>query len=226
MAMNASMKGLLDQLLTGGRDLYARGEDAAAKQLGVGDDPTQRAQMRNAALGGAAATAVLGMLLGSKSGRSLAKTGLVAGGLGYLGKMAYDAYVNKSAAHAPGGTPVAALEGPPADRRAQALLAAMVAAARADGHIDADERAHIDGRLAEMAPDARAALAAELDRPLDAAAIAAMADSDQARAEIYAVSATICRADHPMERAWLDALAGALRLEPAVAREIEAQTSA
>jgi uncharacterized membrane protein YebE (DUF533 family) len=224
--MAAAFKSILDSLLTSGKDLYARGENAAAGKLGVGDDPQARAQMRNAALGGAAATAALGMLLGTKSGRSIAKTGALAGGIGWLGKMAYDAYVAKSqAAAAPAGQPVAALEGPAGDRRAQALLAAMVAAARADGHIDAEERGMIEAKLGEMGGDARAALAAELDRPLDAHAIAAMADSEQAKAEIYAMSALICGGDHPMERAWLDSLSAALGLEPAVAREIEARAA-
>jgi len=50
-----------------------------------------------------------------------------------------------------------------------------------------------------------------------------MADSDQARREIYALSALICGGEHAMERAWLDSLAAALGLDAALTAEIEAQ---
>lgn len=225
--MQNTIKSLLDQLMTGGRDVYRKGEDLAAEKLGVGDDPSARGQMRNAALGGAAATAALGLLLGTKSGRSITRTGVLAGGVGLLGKLAYDAYVKRASGAAtaiePQAQPIGALEGPQADQRAQALLAAMVAAAKADGHIDETERAMIESKLGELGPDARALLSAELDKPMDAAAIAAMADSDQARREVYAISALICGGEHAMEQAWLDNLARALGLDKAVTAEIEAQ---
>ena len=222
--MQTTMKSILDQLMTGGKDLYGRGEDMAAERLGVGDDPAARGQMRNAALGGAAATAALGLLLGTRSGRAITRTGVLAGGVGLLGKLAYDAWRKNAAPGAAAqGAPVAELEGPQADARAHALLAAMVAAAKSDGHIDATERAMIEQRIDAMGRGARALMAAELDRPMDAAAIAAMADSDQARREIYALSALICGGEHAMERAWLDSLAAALGLDAALTAEIEAQ---
>ena len=222
--MQTTMKSILDQLMTGGKDLYGRGEDMAAERLGVGDDPAARGQMRNAALGGAAATAALGLLLGTRSGRAITRTGVLAGGVGLLGKLAYDAWRKNAALGAAAqGAPVAELEGPQADARAHALLAAMVAAAKSDGHIDATERAMIEQRIDAMGRGARALMAAELDRPMDAAAIAAMADSDQARREIYALSALICGGEHAMERAWLDSLAAALGLDAAMTAEIEAQ---
>ncbi|SDZ95670.1 tellurite resistance TerB family protein [Rubrimonas cliftonensis] len=226
---------LLNQIMTSGQELYGKGEDAAAQKLGVGEDPAARGQMRNAALGGAAATAVLGLLLGTRSGRSITKAGVLAGGVGYLGKLAYDAYVKHSAAAASEAqperisgpeAPITNLDGPAAETRAHALLAAMVAAAKSDGHISAEERGIIEGRLSEMGEDARAALAAELDKPIDAQAIAALADSEQAAREIYAMSALVCGADHPMERAYLDSLAAALGLPDGVKGEIEAQIAA
>ncbi len=225
--MQNTVKSILDQLMTGGGDLYRKGEDMAAERLGVGDDPAARSQMRNAALGGAAATAALGLLLGTKSGRAITRTGVLAGGVGLLGKLAYDAWARRGApGDAAQGAPVAELEGPQADARAHALLAAMVAAAKADGHIDVAERAMLEERVDAMGRGARAMLAAELDRPMDAAAIAAMADSDQARREIYALSALICGGEHPMERAWLDSLAAALGLDRPMVAEIEAQLAA
>lgn len=219
---------LLQQLMTSGQEVYGKGEDIAARELGVGDDPAQRGTMRKAALGGAAAAGVLGLLLGTRTGRGVAKTGALAGGIGLLGKLAYDAYTQYAGAAAAKeeAPPIGDLDGEAADSRARAILAAMIAAAKADGHIDAREKAMITARLGEIGADAKAFLAAELERPLDAIEIAGLADSDQTGREIYAVSALICQGYHQDERAYLDRLAGALRLPLAVTREIDAKVAA
>lgn len=221
-------RSMLDQFMQAGRGLLQKGEDAAAQRLGVGDDPEARGQMRNAALGGAAGAAALGLLLGTSTGRSLGRAGLLAGGVGLLGKLAYDAYAKTTADAAPPvqQQPVAQLSGSAADDRAQALLAALVAAAKADGHVSDDERAMIEAQTAALGADAQALIAAELSRPMDAGAIAAMCDGDQARREVYALSVMVCGGEHPMERAWLQTLAAALALPAAVTAEIEAQVAA
>jgi uncharacterized membrane protein YebE (DUF533 family) len=54
-------------------------------------------------------------------------------------------------------------------------------------------------------------------------ALARSADSPQARREIYAASVAIIDEQNPMERAWLNQLATALQLEPALAAELERQ---
>ncbi|MGF1659170.1 MAG: tellurite resistance TerB family protein [Rubrimonas sp.] len=222
--LNTKMKSVLDQIMAGGKDLYAKGENLAAEKLGVGDDANSRETMRNTALAGGAAAAVLGLLLGTKTGRSATKTGVLLGGLGMLGKMAYDAYAKRSAgAPAPDAAPVGELAGPAADARSAAILSAMIAAAKADGHIDDAEKKLIQQHLAELGPDAQTVLMDELSKPLVAAEIAALADSDQARREIYAVSALVCGGDDPKERAYLGELAAALGLEAGIAAEIEAQ---
>jgi uncharacterized membrane protein YebE (DUF533 family) len=194
----------------------------------------------NPLLTGGVAGGLAGLLLGKGFGKDIIKYG----GMAVIGGLAYKAYRDYQAgqqnqgqapAYAPAGhgaedfalpppeSPFAAANAPM--QLAETLIVAMIAAAKADGHIDAEERGMIEAKLGEMGGDARAALAAELDRPLDAHAIAAMADSEQAKAEIYAMSALICGGDHPMERAWLDSLSAALGLEPAVAREIEARAA-
>jgi uncharacterized membrane protein YebE (DUF533 family) len=40
------------------------------------------------------------------------------------------------------------------------------------------------------------------------------------------VSVLVCRADHAQERAYLDQLAAALKLDPAIARDIESAVAA
>jgi uncharacterized membrane protein YebE (DUF533 family) len=219
--VNATMKSIFDKLMTGGKDLYRKGEDAAAGKLGYGGDAQSREQMRNTALAGGAAAAVLGLLLGTRGGRSVAKTGVVLGGLGYLGKMAYDAYQKHAAGAAADAPPAGELTGPAAEARGATLLVAMIAAAKADGHIDAAEKALIQQKVAELGTEAQSVLMDELSKPLDPAAVAAQADSDQARREVYALSVMVCGADHAEERAYLDRLAAAMSLDPVVAAEIE-----
>jgi uncharacterized membrane protein YebE (DUF533 family) len=225
--MATNFSSMLDGLMGQARDLARRGEDMAAERLGVGDDAESRDRMKRTALGGAGAAAALGLLLGTRTGRSLTRTGLLAGGLGYLGKVAYDAWrARNGGGDAPAGAQAAQLDGPAMEGRAHALLAAMVAAAKADGHVDDAERAMIEDKMAELGADARATMAEELARPLDARAIAAMADSDQAKAELYTMSVVVAGGDHPMERAWLDSLARELALPEGVAQEIEARVAA
>jgi len=56
--------------------------------------------------------------------------------------------------------------------------------------------------------------------------LARNADSPQAAREIYVVSAVMIDEQNPMERAWLEQLAGALKIEPNLARELEQQVLA
>jgi uncharacterized membrane protein YebE (DUF533 family) len=118
---------------------------------------------------------------------------------------------------------VGQLTGDAAEQRSRALFRAMIAAAKADGHIDDKERAEIQSRIRQIGleDDARLMLEAELARPLDAAEVAAAADSPEAAAEIYLASLFVIDVDEPAERAYLDKLAAALKLQPALARQLE-----
>ena len=111
------------------------------------------------------------------------------------------------------------LKGPKADDRAAILLKAMVSAAKADGSVHEEEmdiiRAY-EGASVE-------AVQAVMDQPSNAKAIAAMADSDQAAAEIYAVSCRVANGLNPRERDYLDQLAMGLKLDPELAAKIETE---
>ena len=61
---------------------------------------------------------------------------------------------------------------------------------------------------------------------MDAQALARNSDSPQASREIYVVSAVMINDQNPMERAWLDQLAAALKLDPRLAKELEQQVQA
>ena len=218
---------LLDQLLGAGRQVadkgasYARqGEAYAAEKLGA----ENRGDFRKGAIGGAMAAGALALLLGSGAGRGLVKLGGLAA-LGALGYNAYKKYAGGADAPQEEAQQISRLEGPAADKRARSLLAAMISAAKADGHIDDAEREIIETRLRGMDYDMRD-MRAELDAPVDPDRIAAMADSPAAAREIYAVSVMAIDIDHASERMYLDDLAKALGLPPAVARAIEADVAA
>ena len=104
----------------------------------------------------------------------------------------------------------------------------MLAAARADGQVDAAEREQIAGRLAMSGLDHDAAdfINRELGAPLDLDAIVAMARTDAQKAELYTASRLTIRPDSRAERGFLDLLAGRLGLADALVDHIEATVSA
>lgn len=221
MAQGFDFRSMLDSMLAGGRELATKGEDAAARGLGVGNDAASRESMRRGMLGGAMGAGVMALLLGSRTARRVGTTGLALGGIAALGKMAYDKWQEHEAGK--GAAPrVDQLEGPAADARARLLITAMIGAAKADGHVDATERQAIQSQLAVLGEEGQALLFEELGRPADPEAVARGADDPQSRAEVYTVSAMVCGDPNPEERAYLDRLAAALGMPAAEARAIEA----
>lgn len=222
-----SVRSFLDRMLSEGKVLGQRAEDAAASGLGVAGDADSRRQMRQTALGTGAAAGVMGLLLGSRRGRGALRSGAVLGGLGLLGKVAWDVW-NRSTGQGNQAAPLARLpeDDADADRRAETLAWAMIAAARADGHIDAAEAAAIEAALRDLPLAVRAGLTTAMMRPADPAAIAARARSGQERREIYAASVVMAGEDHPDEVAYLAALARALDLPPDQVAAIRADLTA
>lgn len=183
------------------------------------------------------ATSALMALLGSKRGRKMgtSKLGLAAiAGIGYL------AYKNYKSGQTPAQVTTApqpaALAAPPADSGfaadpddttedfALALIRAMIAAAKADGHIDATERAAIVGKLSEDGLDAEemAFLQKELEEPVNLDRIVAAAKTEEQKVELYTASRLAVDADNRAERGYLDLLAGRLGLPDALVEHIEA----
>src|SRR5690606_22372285 len=81
--------------------------------------------------------------------------------------------------------------------QSRAVLTAVVAAAKADGHIDEQEHAAIDAELDKLGddPEAQHWLRRQIARPLDAAEVAAAADSDVVAAERYLASRRVIAAE-------------------------------
>ena len=101
------------------------------------------------------------------------------------------------------------------------LLRAMIAAARADGKLDGEERRTLFDRVATLdLPEAdRAELYAALERPVDTETLTAAATSPERAVEIYTASLLAIEVDTPAERGYLAMLAARLGLpDPLVDR--------
>lgn len=129
---------------------------------------------------------------------------------------------------APAGSDFAPAEDDRAEALAEKLLRAMVAAAKADGHVTTAERRRIANELHAigMGGEAESLIAAELDAPLDPARIAAMAFNEAEALEIYAASMLVVDPEAPAERAYLADLAARLRLEPGLVARLHAEAEA
>jgi uncharacterized membrane protein YebE (DUF533 family) len=178
-------------------------------------------------LGGGA----MGMLVGSKRGRSMGGKALKYGAIAGVGMLAWKAWQSsqekKGAAtqSSSEGERVEVLSGEYQERRSLELLQAMIMAARADGHIDEQEQALITDQIDALGADEEMHrwVEQQLKAPLDAQALAREADSPQAAREMYLISVAVIDDQNPMERAWLDQLASALNLTPEMAAELERQ---
>lgn len=219
---------MLEQLLNSGRS-------------GSGSNWDNKSLLAGGAAGGA-----LALLLGSKRGRSIGGKALKLGSVAALGALAWQAYNRWQQEQARAGQPMpapaqpapaapsnvtpgfAALPAPQMEQHSQAMLKAMIAAAKSDGHMDERERRLVESELQRLQADAatRRWFDDELRRPLDPAEVAATATSPEMAAEVYLATLLVVDDTTPMERAYLEALARELRLEPGLKRELEERAAA
>ena len=210
---NTSLTDVTGDLTAAAKHLGQQGEDFLIDKLDMEDSEASRAQIRQQAKYAGIAGGIA-LLLNSRSTRKLATLGSLAA----LGAIAYKG-------HQRGKMPtsfkdaIGLLTGDQADDRAERLLRAMVAAAKADGIVTERDKAIID---AYPATDAET-LNELLQTPPDPIAIASLANSDQCAADIYAVSARVADGTIPADRDYLDRLAMALRLDPEAAALIETE---
>ncbi|MCX8132413.1 MAG: tellurite resistance TerB family protein [Roseococcus sp.] len=118
---------------------------------------------------------------------------------------------------------------PPAPLAEQAearlILSAMIAAAKADGALDREERQAIAAQLdaAGLTGPERDAVLAEFDRPASVEDLARAARDPMLAAQLYAAAFVAMGEISPAERAWLDRLGAALRLDAAARSTMEAR---
>ena len=206
-------------------------------------------------LGSGAATGFAGGLAGglasnlltSKSGRKMGKKALKMGGIAAVGALAYAAYqrynTGKNSAPdvlpqtadaelipPPEGSAFMPAKSDPAGQEALGLtlIRAMIAAARADGRLDAQESQAIFQRIESLGldPEDQALLVAEMGQPVDMDAIVNSATSPEVAAEIYIASLLAVDVDTSAEKSYLAMLAARLNIPPELAEELSRQVEA
>lgn len=184
---------------------------------------------------GAAVGGALALLLGSKRGRSLGGQALKLGSIAAVGALAWKVYQDHQAKQSPAAAPAPmqaprfeALPAPALEDHSRAMLKAMIAAAKADGHMDERERGQVEAELArlEADPATRQWVEAELRRPVEPAEVAAAARTPEMAAEIYLASVLVVDETTTMERAYLDELSAQLQLAPSLKADLEARARA
>ncbi|MCY1413731.1 Inner membrane protein YebE [compost metagenome] len=117
------------------------------------------------------------------------------------------------------------LSGAEADDHSLAILRALIAAAKADGRIDEQEKQTIYAEISRHTedPQLQAWLDQEVQRPLDAAEVAQSARDPGMAAEMYLASVMLVDDQQDAERTYLDELAYQLKLDPDLQAHLEQQ---
>ena len=196
---------------------------------------------------GGLAGGVASSMLTTKSGRKLGKKSLKMGGIAAVGALAYVAYqrysTGKGSVHdaLPGGSepdlsqpPEGSAFLPPKSDLAgretlgMILVRAMIAAARSDGRLDAQESRVVFQRIESLGvdPEIQTLLIEEMGRPVDVDAIVNCADSQEVAAEIYLASLLAIDVDTAAEKSYLAMLAARLNLPSGLISELHRQVDA
>ena len=183
-------------------------------------------------------------VLTSKKGRKLGTKALKLGGIAALGAMAYGAFQKYNSNQPNRQRPAAPVEEVPLQPAPEdspflpaqndsagmqhlrlILVRAMIAAARADGTLDAQESQAIFQRIESLGLPAeeRDQLVQELGRPVDIDAIVQSATSQEIAAEIYLVSLMAIDVDTVEEQSYLAMLAARMGLPRELVQELHAQ---
>lgn len=229
-------KKLLDQFL---------GPDVASKLQQTGSSAKQQLDgMGLGGFGGGVLTGgLLGALLGGKKLKKMTKGALGYGGAAVVGAMAYKAYQNWQQGSAAATAPVTmqadlqhidqrflpeaatAADGQPFQL---VLIRAMIGAAKADGHIDAQEQKMLFEQVEKRGLDAesKAFVFDALLQPVDIAGIATAVNGIEQAAEVYLISRIVVDVDQAAERAYLQALSHKLNLPTELVAHLDHQVQA
>lgn len=219
--------------------------DQQATQIG-GVDLNSLLSGKGGLATGAVAGGLVGLLMGGKKPKKIAKGALKMGGAALIGGLAYKAWKDYQTGQTPGSAPPAAPAGGASaaplpledasgtafmptqsneqEALSQSLIAAMIGAAKADGHVSDDERQRISAALEKLdiAGDQRSFIAQELAKPLDVGAIADTATCEEHKVEIYAASLIAVDPEGPAEKGYLAMLAARLGLDPQLVAHLHA----
>ncbi|MBN7795268.1 tellurite resistance TerB family protein [Parahaliea mediterranea] len=214
------IKGLLNQVLASGNELAST---AAGKQAGGMSDMTK------GAIGGAVGGSLLPLLMGNKKTRKMGAKAAKLGGTAALGALAYKVYNDWQAGQQSAtvtSAPAATIP-PDTPQHSMNVLRAMLAAAKADGHVDDAEQARIYKAVQAMGAtrEVSAFVETELARPLDPAEVARGITCPEEASEVYLASLLMVDEQGFMERAYLQELARELGLAPELVARLESQVA-
>lgn len=217
---------LLEDLLQSGKKLAAQGQDIAEEKLGLPKEGEQRDAMMSGMGKGALAVGALALLLGTKGGRKLGGTALKLGSVAAIGGVAYNAYQGwqiKQNSDEVKLVPVSDLTGEPADQRSLLLLKSMIAAAKADGHIDEAELVTIRDEMIKLGLGKSAVefFRDEAARPLDIKEVVADVSDAETASEVYLASKLMLDLENPVEQEYLEQLIAALNLDADLVVELD-----
>jgi uncharacterized membrane protein YebE (DUF533 family) len=227
----------LDELLKTGKEYANKGREIVEEKLKMPKDGEEGYDATiDGMKKGAMAVGVLALLLGTGAGRRVTGSALKIGSLAAIGGIGWKAYQNwvaqktevdqevKDMASNAKTIPINELGEAEANERSEILLKAMIAAAKADGHINKKEVAAIDEQIAKLGlmGDVSSLIQEELAKPLNVKEIAELSKNNSGiAAEIYLVSAVVSDKENSMEREYLDSLAKAMGLPESLVAELQ-----
>ncbi len=228
-------KSFLDEILKTGKDLASKGQAIAEEKLKMPKEGDGRDATIDGMQKGAIAAGVLALLLGTGAGRRVTGSALKIGSLAAIGGIGYKAYQNWMAERETADQAVKdvaedaklvnfdELDEEQANERSQVLLRAMIAAAKADGHINAKEITAIQEQITKLnlGDEVANILDDEIAKPLDVKEVAELAENQAMAAEIYLVSAVVTDKENTMEREYLDTLARTMELPDALVAQLQ-----
>jgi uncharacterized membrane protein YebE (DUF533 family) len=185
--------------------------------------------------GGAAAGGLMALLMGNKSARKFASKAAGYGGAAVLGGLAYSAWSNWKEQQGNAAVHMQAsvnddsgkeLIAPPELQQPVTeltLIKAMIAAAKADGHLDGDEQKRIHDVVDQMSLSAetKGAIFDLLRRDISIHELLDESAGMEQKSEVYLASCLVIDIDHPKEREHLEHLAQAFEFPPGLAQQLE-----
>jgi uncharacterized membrane protein YebE (DUF533 family) len=188
---------------------------------------------------GAAAGGVMGLLLGSKSGRKFIGNAATYGGLAVVGGLAYKALkdwqASKSGSAPVSSAPVKAIDyqntpdefmpGANAGKLEFAIVNAMISVAKVDGKIDAGEQRKIFEAIEKspLSAHEKGEIFSRFDRPATVSELASMVDSLEHKSELFVASCLAADPQEPNVAKHLGDLSQALALPPGLASHLQQQ---
>lgn len=222
------LKNLLNQALNS--DLVKQGS-TSIKQGASGLGNMAKDKNNLSALGaGAVGGGLVGLLMGSKKARKMGKKVAGVGGAAALGALAFKVYNDWQSQQ--GDQPQTATEPSSSssldeNQHSVLILKAMIASAKADGHVDEEEKQKIQQAIASLGADdaVNNLVTTELEKPLDPSEVAQNVSSPEQAAEVYLASLLVADEQNFMEKAYLKELATQLGLADDLVLQLEQQVS-